>query len=73
MVGSRRAAQPKLVTTTQLANDWDSLFTLDEIDSRGWESGQYLLSRMLREHQPAVRLPEPPKVERHPVRDLVHA
>jgi len=65
VVADREASQPKLVTTTQLASDWDSLFSLDEIDAR-WDAGQYLLGRLLREHQPAVRLPVP-AVEREMV------
>lgn len=72
VVADRRASQPKLVTTTQLASDWDSLFTLDEIDAR-WSAGQYLLSRLLREHQPAVRLPVPAVVERERQRELAVA
>jgi predicted alpha/beta hydrolase family esterase len=73
VVADRRAPQSRLVTTTQLASDWDSLFTLDEIDADGWESGQYLLTRLLREHRPAVRLPALERVERQPVRNLLHA
>jgi predicted alpha/beta hydrolase family esterase len=55
VVADRRSPQARLVTTTRLAGDWNSLFTLDEIDTRGWEGGRYLLARLLREHQPAPR------------------
>jgi predicted alpha/beta hydrolase family esterase len=75
VVADRAASQPKLVTTTQLAGDWKSLFTLDEIDGDGdgWEAGRYLLRRLLREHRPAVRVSAVGRVELGPVREVFHA
>jgi len=56
VVAESDTPQTKLVTTTQLASDWNSLFSLDEVDTHGWQSGQYLLGRFFREHDLAVRL-----------------
>lgn len=52
VVADRYASQPQLVTSTQLASDWGSSFTLDEIDDRDCAQGQYLLRRLLREPAP---------------------
>jgi predicted alpha/beta hydrolase family esterase len=70
VVADSRAGQSQLVTATQLASDWDSLFTLDEIDPRGWDAGHYLLSRLLRERAPSVRVAEPRQTVRRPAREL---
>jgi predicted alpha/beta hydrolase family esterase len=73
VVADRKAATAALVTATQLGHDWGGCAVLDSIDAHGWRSGEHLLRRLLREHQPTVRPPVPPKVDRRPVRELVHA
>jgi predicted alpha/beta hydrolase family esterase len=64
-----RAPQAKLVTTTQLASDWGSAFSLEHIGERSWEAGLYLLGRLLG-HRPDHGKTQP---ARHIARELVSA
>jgi len=57
VVADAGAPQAKLVTTTQLASDWGSSFTLDDVGRRSWEAGHYLLGRLRRASHRAPALP----------------